>query len=86
VPFQLFVPTFSLHSITTFATGQAAQIWPLDPSIFLGVVSGSAETSASSVESLTVEALSNHLSKLDRHWIMTLLLEPTYGLCVSHCR
>ncbi len=78
MPFQLFVPTFSLHSITTFATGQAAQIWPLDPSIFLGVVSGSAE--------LTVEALSNHLSKLDRHWIMTLLLEPTYGLCVSHCR
>jgi len=26
-PFQLFVPTFSLHLFTTFATRQAAHIW-----------------------------------------------------------
>ncbi len=38
MPFQLFVPTFSLHSITSLATRQAAHIRPLDPSIFLGTV------------------------------------------------
>ncbi len=64
MPFQLFVPTFSLHSITALATRQVGKfgpsIFPLDPPRGrealerLGVVSGSAE--------LTVEALSNYLS------------------------
>ncbi|MEE9136960.1 MAG: hypothetical protein V3V07_00210, partial [candidate division NC10 bacterium] len=30
VPFHLFVPTFSLHSLTAVATRQAAPIRPLD--------------------------------------------------------
>jgi len=57
VPFQLFVSTFLLHSITTLATRQVGNfgpsIFPLDPPRGrealerLGVVSGSAETSAS---------------------------------------
>ncbi len=60
MPFQLFVPTFSLHSITTLATRQVGKF---GPSIFLVVVSGSAE--------LTVEALSNHLSSWNGTSVVT---------------